>query len=151
MSEQTMFTVRCNASPWYVPPGYLSTHWEGRTFHDDFFPFIGLLSGNYGDLAERMPNYRLLTLPVALRRGAGRGAYYGWEVTEDGEESAPYGHWTDEQFRHGQFSEEVWRFRIPQHLAATAPFAPGAAVSEPDALGLVAVACTLEERVTRLV
>ena len=110
--KSCLYTMRCNASPWYVPPGYLSTHWEGRTFHDDFYPFMGLLSGNYRDLAERMPNHRLLTLPHALQRGAGRGAYYAWEFTETGEESAPYGHWTDEQFRHGQFSEECWRYYL---------------------------------------
>jgi hypothetical protein len=107
--QASLYTMRCNASPWYVPPGYLSTIWEGRTLHDEFYPFMGLLSGNYRDLAERMPNYRLLTLPVAEQRGAGWGAYYAWEATEDGEESAPYGHWTDEQFRHGVFSEEAWR------------------------------------------
>jgi hypothetical protein len=107
-----LYAMRCNASPWYVPAGCLSTIWEGRTLHDEFYPFMGLLSGGYIELAERMPNYRLTTLPVALQRGAGWGAYYGWEVTEDGEESAPYGHWTDEQFRHGIFSEEGWRYYL---------------------------------------
>ncbi|HUW10072.1 MAG TPA: hypothetical protein VM537_10105, partial [Anaerolineae bacterium] len=110
--KSCLYTIRCNASPWYVAPGILSTHWEGRTFHDDFYPFLGLLSGNHRELAERMPNYRLHTLPVAIRRAAGQGAYYGWEVAEDGEECAPYGHWTDEQFRHGIFSEQIWRYYL---------------------------------------
>jgi len=61
---------------------------------------LGLISSNYVELAERIPNYRLLTLPHAIQRSAGRGANFGWEVTETGEESAPYGHWVDEQFRH---------------------------------------------------
>ncbi len=107
-----LYTLRCNASPWTVPPGYLSTHWEGRTFHDEFYPFMGLISGNYKNLAGRIPNHRLNTLPHALQRGLGRGAYFGWEVTETGEESAPYGHWLDEQFRHGQISECVWRYYL---------------------------------------
>lgn len=110
--KASLYTLRCNASPWTLPPGYLSTHWEGRTFHDEFFPFMGLISSNYIELAERIPNYRLLTLPGAIRRSAGHGAHFGWEVTETGEESAPYGHWVDEQFRHGQISEQTWRYYL---------------------------------------
>jgi hypothetical protein len=107
-----LYTMRCYSSPWTLPPGYLSTHWEGRTFHDEFYPFMGLISSGYTELAWKIPNYRLQTLPLALERGCGKGAYFGWEVTETGEESAPYGHWTDEQFRHGQFSEQAWRYYL---------------------------------------
>jgi len=107
-----LYTLRCNASPWTIPPGYLSTHWEGRVFHDEFYPFMGMISSNYVELAERVPNWRLLTLPHAVIRSAGRGANFGWEVTETGEESAPYGHWVDEQFRHGQISEQAWRYYL---------------------------------------
>lgn len=107
--KAALYTLRCNASPWSNPPGYLSTHWEGRIFHDEFYPFIGLISANHLELARRIPKSRLLTLPHAVLRSAGRGAYYGWEVTEDGRESAPYGHWTDERFIHGQFSEQAYR------------------------------------------
>lgn len=107
-----LYTLRCNASPWTIPPGYLSTTWEGRTFHDEFYPFMALLSSGHVDLAQRIPDYRLATLPHAQMRSGGKGAYYGWEVTETGEESAPYGHWTDEQFRHGQISEQAWRYYL---------------------------------------
>lgn len=110
--KSCLYDIRCNASPWYVPPGYLSTIWEGRTLHDEFYPFMALLTGNYLDLAERTPNNRLRTLPVAMRRGHGRGAYYAWESTEEGEDSAPYGHWTDERFIAGVFSEEAWRIYL---------------------------------------
>jgi hypothetical protein len=106
------YTLRCNASPFTVPVGNLSTHWEGRILHDDFFMFLGLAGGNHLDLAHRVVQHRINTLPTALRRGNGQGAYFGWEVTEDGEESAPYGHWTDEQFRHGQISEAAWRYYL---------------------------------------
>ncbi len=112
LRKSCLYTIRCNVSPWSIPPGYLSTHWEGRTFHDEFYPCLALLSGNCPDLAERVPNYRLQTLPVAERRSGGRGAYYAWEATEEGRESAPYGHWTDEQFRHGQISEAAWRLYL---------------------------------------
>ncbi|GAH52750.1 unnamed protein product, partial [marine sediment metagenome] len=83
LRKSCLYTIRCNASPWTVPPGYLSTHWEGRTFHDEFYPFMALISGCYTDLAERIPRYRLITLPVAVRRSAGHGAHYAWEATED--------------------------------------------------------------------
>lgn len=110
--KSCLYDIRCNASPWYVPPGYLSTTWEGRTLHDEFYPFMALLTGNYADLAERTPNNRLRTLPVAMHRGCGRGAYYAWESTEEGEDSAPYGHWTDERFIAGIFSEEAWQYYL---------------------------------------
>jgi len=123
--RSSLYAIRCNVSPWSIPCGYLSTLWEGRTLHDEFYPCIALLSGNYPELAERVPNYRLHTLPVATWRGAGRGAYYAWEATEDGEESAPYGHWTDEQFRHGKFSEAIWRYYLyTGDLAALARYYP---------------------------
>jgi len=123
--RSSLYAIRCNVSPWSIPCGYLSTLWEGRTLHDEFYPCIALLSGNYPELAERVPNYRLHTLPVAMWRGAGRGAYYAWEATEDGEESAPYGHWTDEQFRHGKVSEAAWRYYLyTGDLAALARYYP---------------------------
>jgi len=112
LRKSCLYTLRCNSSPWTLPPGYLSTHWEGRTFHDEFYPFMGLISSNYVDLAEKIPNSRLLTLPLAKYRSGGQGARFGWEVTETGEESAPYGHWVDEQFRHGQISEQAWRYYL---------------------------------------
>jgi len=110
--KSCLYTLRCNASPWTIPPGYFITHWEGRIFHDEFYSFMALVSGNQRELAERITNYRLSTLPVALRRGHGNGAHFGWEVTETGEESAPYGHWVDEQFRHGQIFEQAWRYYL---------------------------------------
>jgi hypothetical protein len=110
--KSCLYTLRCNASNWTIPPGYLSTTWEGRTFHDEFYPFMGMISSNYQEIARRIPNYRLLTLPHAVIRSQGKGTFFGWEVTETGEESAPYGHWVDEQFRHGQISEECWRYYL---------------------------------------
>ncbi|NIM94074.1 MAG: hypothetical protein GTO18_10240 [Anaerolineales bacterium] len=108
----SLYTLRCNASPWTIPAGYLSTTWEGRSLHDEYFPFMGLISGNHRDLAECITRNRLRTLPEAKGRSAGHGAYFGWEVTEDGVESAPYGHWTDERFIHGEIAEQVWQLYL---------------------------------------
>lgn len=108
----SLYALRCSVSPSYLPAGYLSTLWEGRTLHDEYFTFMGLISSNYVELASRIPNYRLRTLPHAEWRSQGHGTYYSWEATETGEESAPYGHWVDEQYRHGQFSEACWRLYL---------------------------------------
>ena len=58
---------------------------------------MALVSSNYLELARRIPDYRLRTLPHAQWRSQGRGAHFSWEATETGEESAPYGHWVDER------------------------------------------------------
>jgi len=108
--KSCLYTLRINSSPWSTPPGYLSTHWEGRTFHDEFYPFLGLISSNYPELARKIPAYRLLTLEKAIERSAGNGAFFAWEATEKGEESAPYGHWVDERFIHGQIAEHAWKY-----------------------------------------
>ncbi len=110
--KSSIYTIRCSTSPWTITMGNQSTTWEGRIFHDEFFGYMGLLSGNYVILAERAPNHRLNILPTAMRRSCGHGAFYAWEATETGEESAPYGHWVDERFIHGQFSEEAWQFYL---------------------------------------
>jgi hypothetical protein len=110
--KAALYTLRSNANDFTVPVASLSTHWEGRIFHDDFYAFLGLSASNHLELARRVLQNRLNTIPTALRRSQGHGTYFGWEVTEDGEESAPYGHWTDEQFRHGQISETGWRYYL---------------------------------------
>jgi hypothetical protein len=110
--QACLYTIRCNASPWSIPPAYLATHWEGRTFHDELYPFLALLSGNHPDLAVRVPNFRLTTLPVALERGGSHGACFPWEALENGREGGPYGHWMDERFHVGQFSETAWRYYL---------------------------------------
>lgn len=110
--KAAMYTMRCNASPWTIPPGYLSTHWEGRIFHDEYYPFMAMISSNHAEIAYNIPNHRLSNVPVAEQRSAGHGTHFGWEVTETGEESAPYGHWVDEQFPHGQISEQAWQYYL---------------------------------------
>lgn len=110
--KSSLYTIRCSTSPWTVTMGLQSTTWEGRIFHDEFFGYMGLLSSGYLDLAERAPNHRLTILPTAVRRSHGHGTFYAWEAIETGEESAPYGHWVDERFIHGQFSEEIWQFYL---------------------------------------
>ncbi len=125
LRQTCLYAIRCSASPWSVPPAYLSTHWEGRTFHDELYPFLALMSSNHPELAARIPAYRLSALPVALQYGGDRGARFPWEALEDGREGGPYGHWMDERFHVGQFSETAWRYylytRDPDELARYYP------------------------------
>lgn len=108
--QTCLYAIRSNASPWSIPPAYLATSWEGRTFHDELYPFLALLSAGHVDLAARVPHFRLRALTVALQRGGGDGARFPWESLETGEEGGPYGHWMDERFHTGQFSETAWRY-----------------------------------------
>jgi hypothetical protein len=105
----SLYALRSQLSRSYLPAGFLSTLWEGRTLHDEFFTYMGLVSSRYLELASRIPEYRLRTIPHAEWRSQSHGTNFAWEATETGEESAPYGHWVDEQFRHGQFAESAWR------------------------------------------
>ncbi|GDY12041.1 hypothetical protein LBMAG53_09190 [Planctomycetota bacterium] len=112
--QACLYTIRCNASPWSIPPGYFHIYWEGRTFHDELYPFLALLSAGHGELAQRIPQFRLTTLPQALATGGGLAAHYPWETTEAGLEGGPYGHWHDERFHIGQIAETAWRLFLYQ-------------------------------------
>jgi hypothetical protein len=102
--QSALYTLRCQATPWSIPPTVSHPYWGAGTFHDEMYPFFGLLSSNYPDLAERIPYFRLSTLPQAQSRARGRGALYPWSSTEQGEERDPNGLWLTERFHLGQFA-----------------------------------------------
>lgn len=104
-----LYDLRANSTPWSIPPAVLPTMWEGRTFHDELYPFLGLISSGHADLARKIPNYRLHTLDKAIERSGGKGAKYAWESLESGRDGSPYGHWLDEHFHMGQFAETAWQ------------------------------------------
>ncbi len=100
----SLYTIRCQATPWSIPPTLSHPYWDGGAFHDEMYPFFGLLSSNYPGLAERIPYFRLTTLPQAQERARSRGALYPWSSTEQGEERDPNGPWLTERFHLGQFA-----------------------------------------------
>jgi len=104
----TLYTLRCQATPWSIPPTVSKPYWDGGAFHDELYPFLGLLSGGHGELASKVPHYRLATLPRALERGRACGALYPWSATEQGEERDPLGHWYTERFHLGQIAACAW-------------------------------------------
>ncbi len=112
LRKSSLYAIRCNASPWSIPPDYLASTWEGRTFHDELYPFLALMSAGHPDLAARVPHFRLRTLPVAMQRSGFHGAHFPWETLEDGSEGGPYGQWLDERFHIGQFSETAWKYYL---------------------------------------
>lgn len=106
--DSACYTLRCQATPWSIPPTVSEPYWGAGTFHDEMYPFFGLLSGNHADLAKRIPYFRLATLPQAQQRARGRGALYPWSSTEDGQERDPNGLWLTERFHLGQFAVCIW-------------------------------------------
>lgn len=109
LREICLYDIRCNSTPWSIPPCVTPAQWEGRTFHDEFFPFMGLISAGHVRLAEKIPLYRLHTLHKAIERSQFRGAKYAWESFENGEDGSPYGHYLDEHFHMAQFAETAWQ------------------------------------------
>jgi hypothetical protein len=102
--HSSLYALRCQATPWSIPPTVSQPYWGAGSFHDEMYPFLGLLSSNYPDLAERIPYFRLTTLPQAQARARARGALYPWSSTEFGEERDPNGLWLTERFHLGQFA-----------------------------------------------
>jgi len=99
--EIALYTIACQATPWSVPPTVSERYWGGGAFHDEWYPFIALLSGGWDEMAARIPYFRLATLDEAKRRANFRGALYPWSSTEDGKERDPHGHWYSERFHLG--------------------------------------------------
>lgn len=109
LREVCLYDLRCNSTPWSIPPLVSPSAWDGRTFHDELYPFLGLINSGQADLARKIPRYRLNTLGKALERSVHRGAKYAWESLEDGGDGSPYGPWLEEHFHMGQFAEAAWQ------------------------------------------
>ncbi len=107
----SMYALRCSATPWSIPPA-VGPYWEGRTFHDELYPFLALASAGHLELARRIPYFRLRTLGLAVERSGGRGAQYPWESIESGLNGVPFGAHMDEHFHMGQISETAWQYLI---------------------------------------
>ncbi|MEP6754147.1 MAG: hypothetical protein ABJA67_01500 [Chthonomonadales bacterium] len=105
--ESSLYTLRCQATSWSIPPTLTERYWGGGAFHDELYPFYALMSAGYVDLASRIPAFRKLTLAKAVHRGRGQGALYPWSSTEVGEERDPHGLWYSERFHLGQIVEVV--------------------------------------------
>lgn len=103
-----LYTLRSQSTPWSIPASLSEPYWGGGAFHDEMYPFLGLLSGGYPELAAKIPYFRLAILPRAVERARARGALYGWSVTETGDERDPHGHWYTERFHLGQFAVCIW-------------------------------------------
>lgn len=110
LRDVCLYSLRCNSTPWSIPPLVSPSQWDGRTFHDELYPFLGLASSGSLDLAGKIPLYRLHTLGKALERSVFRGAKFAWESLEDGRDGSPYGPWLEEHFHMGQFAEAAWQF-----------------------------------------
>lgn len=104
----SLYTLACQATPWSIPPTVSERYWGAGAFHDEYYPYMGLASAGHERMASRIPKFRLLNLPEALRAGKGSGALYPWSSTEDGRERDPLGHWYTERFHLGQIAATAW-------------------------------------------
>lgn len=103
-----LYTIFCQATPWSIPPTVSRPYWGAGAFHDEYYPFMALLSAGYEEMARRVPYFRLSTLSEATKRARSQGALYPWSSTEDGLERDPHGHWYSERFHLGIISASVW-------------------------------------------
>lgn len=103
-----LYHIRSQLTKWSIPVGILDTHWWGKFFHDELFPYLALVSSNHLELAERIPNFRYQTLGKALIVTGGKGARYPWESTEEGDEGAPPGPWLYEIHHIATIALECW-------------------------------------------
>jgi hypothetical protein len=116
----SLYTLRAQMTPWSIAPTLSEPYWGGGAFHDEMYPYYALMSGNHADLAERIPRFRLLTLPAAMRRGRALGALYPWSSTEDGDERDPEGIWLTERFHLAQVAAHIrahWLYQRDRRLA----------------------------------
>lgn len=107
--EISLYTIACQATPWSIPPTVSQRYWGAGAFHDEWYPFMGLLSGGWIEMARCIAYSRLAALPKAVARSQMRGALYPWSSTEDGDERDPHGHWYSERFHIGVIAGLAWK------------------------------------------
>ena len=101
---------------WSVPVGLSDCCWEGKFFaYDEYFTFIGLLTGGHREMAGRVPQFRREGLPQAIQRMSSGGlkvkeARYVWETAETGEEAARPGYWYEHIFQMANISVSAWEY-----------------------------------------
>lgn len=108
--RMALYTIGCQATPWSIPPTLTEKYWGGGAFHDEYYPFIALMSCGLLDMARNVPYYRFATLGRAVARARGQGALYAWSATEDGDERDPHGHWYSERFHLGAIAATAWAY-----------------------------------------
>ena len=108
------YDLKAWTTPWSIPVGLCDNCWEGKFFaYDEYFGYIGLLTGNHRDLAVRVPRFRKQGLAQAVKRMSSKGineARYVWETSETGEEAAIPGFWYEHIFHMANISVGAWEY-----------------------------------------
>lgn len=108
------YVMKAWTTPWSIPVGICDAFWEGKFFaYDEYFSYIGLLTGNHRDLAVRVPRFRREGLPLAVKRMSSKNvneAHYMWETVETGEEAAIPGFWYEHIFHMANISVGAWEY-----------------------------------------
>ncbi len=117
--EICLYAIRSQATPWSIPPSVSEKHWGAGAFHDEYYPFMALLTGGHRELAKRITNFRLLNLEKAKQKAIGNGALFPWSSTEFGDERDPHGHWYSERFHLGQIALCAWNLWLADRKLET--------------------------------
>lgn len=108
------YDLKAWTTPWSIPVGLCDNCWEGKFFaYDEYFGYIGLLTGNHRELAVRVPRFRKAGLAQAVKRMSSKGineARYVWETSETGEEAAIPGFWYEHIFHMANISVGAWEY-----------------------------------------
>ena len=111
-----LYDAKGYTTRWSIPVGLNDCCWEGKFFaYDEYFTYIGLLTGNHRELAGRVPAFRRQGLDQAIRRMSSGGlkvkeAHYVWETAETGEEAAIPGFWYEHIFHMANISVGAWEY-----------------------------------------
>lgn len=108
------YDLKAWTTPWSIPVGLCDAYWEGKFFaYDEYFSYIGLLTGNHRELAGRVPRFRRQGLDQAITRMSSKNvceARYVWETVETGEEAAIPGFWYEHIFHMANISVGAWEY-----------------------------------------
>jgi alpha-L-fucosidase 2 len=117
MWKMANYHLKCNSTEWSIPVGLFPSHWQGKIFaFDEMYAVQGLVSAGHFREARIAPQYRLKTLPDAVRRCRhrtkrhfGYGARWVWEGMEYlNVEGSSRGFWLDHIFHMSAIAQTCW-------------------------------------------
>ena len=105
------YDLKCFTTRWSIPVGLNDMCWEGKYYaYDEYFAYIGLLTGNHMELAGRVPRFRNQVLPTARQRVTDTAVRYPWITVETGEEASTPAAWVDHVFHMANVTVGAWEY-----------------------------------------
>ena len=113
-----LYHLRCSMTRWSCAIGINNSHWYGKFFpFDEYYAYFALLQSGRADLASRIPEFRLATLPKAIRRATDslqnpdtQQARFPWTSEERGDEASFPSYWRDHIFHMALVALGAWDY-----------------------------------------